>query len=144
MAKAPPLIFESLEEPQNLQFLTLIEYKRVKYLTVIENVVEDDIQAYVLDQLAAEGVNQDWFLSVATIWFYGASDRYPLSFEFAKLGQSDVARKILKTFNLNSTSRVIGKLFTYPINAKPKIKRRKVNFTPETNDIVFKKKEDTN
>lgn len=142
MAKAPPLIFESLEDPQNLQFLTLIEYKKIKYLSIIENVIEDEIQAYILDQLSAESVNQDWFLSVATIWFYGASDRYPLSFEFAKLGKSDVARKILKTFNLNSTSRVIGKLFTYPINSKPKIKRRKASFIPETNDVVFKRKDD--
>lgn len=141
MAKAPPLVFEVLEDPSNLQYLTLVEYKRVKYLTVIENVIEDEIQAYVLDQLAAEGVDQDWFLSVTTIWFYGASARYPLSFEFAKLGQGAIAKKILKTFNLNSTSRVIGKLFTYPINAKPKVKRRKASFIPETNDIIFKRKE---
>lgn len=137
MAKAPPLVFEQLEDVQNLQFLTLIEYKRVKYLTIIENVVDDEIQAYVLDQLAAEGIEQEWFLSVATIWFYGASDRYPLSFEFAKLHQSQVM-KVLKTFNLNSTSRVIGKLFTYPINAKPKVKRRKVNFIDNLPSVVFK------
>jgi ABC-type arginine transport system ATPase subunit len=139
MAKAPPLVFEELQDQSNLIFLTLVEYKRVKYLTVIENVIEDEIQAYVLDQLSAEGIDQEWFLSVATIWFYGASDRYPLSFEFAKLKQSQVARKVLKTFNLNSTSRVIGKLFTFPINSKPKIKRRKVNFVQETQNIVFKK-----
>lgn len=139
MAKAPPLVFEQLEEPQNLQYLTLIEYKRVKYLTVIENVVEDEIQAYILDQLAAEGIDQEWFMSVATLWFYSASDRYPLSFEFAKMGKSDVVRKVMKTFNMNSTSRVIGKLFTFPINAKPKVKRRKVNFVDELPAVVFKK-----
>ena len=142
MSKAPPLIFEVLEDVQNLQFLTLVEYKRVRYLTIIENVIDDEIHAYVLDQLSAEGINQEWFMSVATIWFYGASDKYPLSFEFAKINQSDVVRRVLKTFNLNSTSRVIGKLFTYPINVKPKVKRRKVNFIPETNDVIFKKKED--
>jgi hypothetical protein len=139
MAKAPPLIFESLEDTSNYIFLTLIEYKKVKYLTVIENVIDTEIQAYVLDNLSAEGIDHDWFLSIATKWFYSASERYPLSFEFAKLGKGDVVRKALKTFNINSTSRVIGKLFTYPVNAKPKIKRRKVIPIPETIEIKLKK-----
>lgn len=138
MAKAPPLVFEQLQDQSNLTYLTLIEYKKVKYLTVIENVVDEEIQAYVLDNLAAEGVDQEWFLSVATRWFYSASERYPLSFEFAKIGQGDVVRKVLKTFNINSTSRVIGKLFTYPMNTKPKVKRRKVNAIPETIEIKFR------
>lgn len=138
MPKAPPLIFENLEDASNLIFLTLLEFKKVKYLTVIENVVDDEIQAYVLDQLQAEGVDQEWFLSVATRWFYSSSDRYPLSFEFAKMGKGDVVRKVLKTYNINSISRVIGKLFTYPLNAKPKVKRRKVNPIPETIPIRLK------
>ena len=66
MAKAPPLIFESLEDTSNYIFLTLIEYKKVKYLTVIENVIDTEIQAYVLDNLSAEGIDHDWFLSIAT------------------------------------------------------------------------------
>jgi hypothetical protein len=137
MAKAPPLQFELLEDSeQNLIFLTLIEYKRTKYLTVIENVIDSEIQAYVLDSLSAEGIDQEWFMSVATYWFYAASDRYPLSFEFAKLGKGDVVRKVLKTFNIASTSRVIGKLFTYHINEKPKVKRRKVIHTDELQDVV--------
>lgn len=138
MAKTPPLVFEELQDQSNLIFLTLIEYKKVKYLTIIENVVEEEIQAYVLDNLVAEGVNQEWFLSVATKWFYAASEKYPLSFEFAKLGQGDVVKKALKTFNINSTSRVIGKLFVYPINTKPKVKRRKVSYVESATEIKFK------
>lgn len=138
MAKVHPIIFEELQDDKNLLFLTLIEYKKVKYLTIVENIVDTEIQAYILDNLAAEGIDQDWFLSVATKWFYAASDRYPLSFEFAKLGSGDVVRKSLKTFNINSTSRIIGKLFTYDINSKPKIKRRKVVPTQETAEIKFK------
>lgn len=138
MSKTPPLIFEDLSSPENLQFLALIEYKKVKYLTVIENVVDDEIQAYALDTLHAEGVDQDWFMSVATRWFYGASHRYPLSFEFAKLGKGDVVKKALKTFNINSTSRVIGKLFTFALNAKPKVKRRKVVTIPENFEVKFR------
>jgi hypothetical protein len=138
MAKAPPLIFEELQDHTNLIFLTLLEHKRIKYLCVVENVVDSDIQAYVLDQLAAEGVDQEWFMSVATYWYYAASDRYPLSFEFAKLGKGDVVRKVLKTFNIASTSRVIGKLFTYALNSKPKVKRRKVVHVIDAPEIKFR------
>jgi len=138
MSKSPPLVFETLEDNQNLLFLTLIEHKKVKYLTIIENLVETEIQAYVLDTLAAEGIDQEWFLSVATKWFYSASDRYPLSFEFAKLGKGDIVRKALKTFNINSTSRIIGKLFVYNMNEKTKVKRRKVMKLPENIEIKFK------
>ena len=139
MAKTPPLHIENLEDTSNLLFCTLLEFKRVKYLVIIENVVNDEIQAYALDSLASEGIDQDWFLSVATRWYYSASDRYPLSFEFAKIGQADVIKKVLKTFNVNSVSRVIGKLFVYDVNSKPKIKRRKVVQALEVNEIKLRK-----
>ena len=138
MAKTPPLVFEHLQDDLNYAFLTLIEYKRIKYLTVVENVLNDEIHAYVLDNLAAEGLDQQWFLSVATRWFYAASERYPLSFEFTKFGQGDVVKKVLKTFNINSTSRVIGKLFVYDTSAKPKVKRRKVQQHVEVESVKFK------
>jgi hypothetical protein len=139
MAKAPPLQIEDLQDPSNLLFCTLLEFKRTKYLVIIENVIDDEIQAYVLDLLAAEEIDQDWFLNIATRWFYSASDRYPLSFEFAKLGKGDVIKKVLKTFNVNSVSRVIGKLFTYAVNTKPKIKRRKVVNATEHNEVKLRK-----
>lgn len=139
MSKTPPLVFEELQDDSNLIYLTLIEFKKIKYLTVIENIVDDEIQAYILDNLSAEGIDQDWFLSVATRWYYASSERYPLSFEFAKIGKGDVVKKILKTYNINSISRVIGKLFRFPLNEKPKIKRRKVVVIPETIEIKFKK-----
>jgi len=132
------LLHEEMSNQSNYQYLMLIEYKKVKYLTVIENLVEDEIQAYVLDQLSAEGIDQDWFLSTATKWFYSASDRHPLSFEFTKLGKGDVVKKVLKTFNVNSVSRLIGKIFVYPINDKPRVKRRRVIQLPETADVRFK------
>lgn len=139
MAKAPPLVFEELQDQSNHLFFTLIEYKRIKYLTIIENVVDDDVQAYVLDNLDAEGIDQEWFMTVARRWYYAASDRYPLSFEFAKLGKGDVVEKIRKTFHISSMSRVIGRLFTYQINTKPKVKRRKVTPVSSTVEIKFKK-----
>ena len=139
MAKAPPLVFEELQDELNYIFLTLIEFKRIKYLTIVENVIDDEIHAYVLDLLPAEEVDPNWFMSVATRWFYSASERYPLSFEFAKLGQGEVIKKAIRTFNINSTSRVIGKLFKFNVNAKPKVRRRKVLTIPERIEIKLKR-----
>ncbi len=138
MTQKLPLIYEELYDQSNYGYLMLIEYKKIKYLTVVENLVDDEIQAYVLDQLPAEGIDQDWFLSVTTRWFYASSDRYPLSFEFTKLGKADVVKKVLKTFNVNSVSRLIGKIFIYNLNSKPKVKRRRVAQTSETADVKFK------
>lgn len=138
MAKPPPLVFEHLQDELNMTFLTLIEYKKVKYLTIVENVIDEEIHAYVLDQLEAEGVDQQWFMSVATKWFYSASERYPLSFEFTKHGQGDVVKKALKTFNMNSASRVIGKLFVYNMQGKPKVRRRKVQPLPAMLEVKLK------
>ena len=138
MSKRFPLIFETLEDEKNCLYLTLIEYKRVRYLTIVENLVNNEIHAYILDNLEAEGIDQDWFMGIATKWFYSASDRYPLSFEFSKLGYGDVVKKTLKTFNINATSRIIGKIFSYDIDSKPKIKRRKVVSVACVNEIKFK------
>ena len=138
MPKIPPLVFEHVEEELNYVFLTLIEYKRVKYLTIVENLIDDEIHAYSLDNLTAEGIDYNWFMGVAIRWFYSASDRYPLSFEFTKIGQGDIVKKVLKTFNINSASRIIGKLFVYNTQVKPKIRRRKIQPLVELESIKFK------
>lgn len=138
MAKAPPLVFEEIQDDLNYIFLTLIEYKKIKYLTIVENVIDDEIHAYALDNLAAEGIDIGWFMSVAVKWFYASSERYPLSFEFAKLGMGEVIKRSIRTFNINATSRVIGKLFTYNLAVKPKIRRRKVQPIPENITVKFK------
>lgn len=139
MSKPPSLILEDLGTELNQVFLTLIEFKRAKYLTVVENMVGDEIHAYVLDQLEAEGIDQQWFMSVAIKWFYAASERYPISFEFAKLGAADHVQRVMKTFPAGAASRVIGKIFVYNMHGKPKIRRRKIQAIPEMIPINFKR-----
>ena len=138
MSKIPQLIFEELQDTTNNAFLTLIEYKKVKYLVIIDNIVGNEIYAYVLDHLKSEDIDQDWFMKIATYWFYSASEKYPLSFEFSKCGKTQETKKILKTFNISSVSRIIGKLFKYELNTKPKVKRRKV--VPVSDSIEIKLK----
>lgn len=141
MTKIPSFVFEELSDPLNYVFLTLIEFKRVKYLTIVENMIGDEIQAYVLDQLEAEGIDQKWFMTIAIKWFYAASERYPLSFEFAKHGAAEHVQSVLKTFPVGAASRVIGKIFVYNMLGTPKVRRRKIQSIPEMIPINFKARE---
>jgi len=139
--KIPPLILENLDSNDNHAYLTLIVYKKQKYLVVVDNIVNEEISAFVLDIAETEDIDVNWFLSVCNLWFYASSEKYPLSFEFAKLGQLDKVKRIIKTFNINSVSRIIGRIFMYNIQNKPKVKRRKIIPVPEYVEIKFKKTE---
>jgi hypothetical protein len=139
--KIPPLILENLDSNENHAYLTLIIYKKQKYLVVVDNIVNEEISAFVLDFAESEDIDVNWFLSTCNLWFYSASEKYPLSFEFAKMGQLDKVKKIIKTFNINSVSRIVGRIFMFNIQNKPKVKRRKIVPVPEYVEIKFKKSE---
>lgn len=138
----PPLILEELQDKANYLYLTLIEYKKERYLAVIDNIRGSDISAFVLDYADAENIDMKWFLSIANIWYYKSSDKYPLSFEFAKIGVKNKVTPIMRTFNLDYVSRMIGKIFVYDIDAKPKIKRKRVSVIPSSVEIKLKKNKD--
>ena len=140
--KVPPLVLENVDAPDmNNAYLTLIIYKKEHYLTVVDNVHDEEISAFVLDRAEAEGVDKQWFISVCNLWFYKSSDKYPLSIEFAKMGNYEKVKRMLKTFNVSSISRIIGRIFMYNINAKPKVKRRKIVPVPQYIEIKLKKNE---
>lgn len=141
MAKknAPPLIIEHFQNRSNMMFLALIEYKKTTYLTVIDNIRGNEISAFVLDTAEAEDLDISWFVTVATRWYYESSEKYPLSFEFARLGQADAFTSILKTFKIDYVSRLVGKIFHFDLDRKPKIKRKKVQLIPSGVEIKFKK-----
>lgn len=140
--KIPPLILENLDSNDNHAYLTLIVYKKQKYLVIVDNIVNEEISAFVLDIAETENIDVNWFLSICNLWFYASSEKYPLSFEFAKLGQLDHVKRIIKTFNINSVSRIVGRIFMYNIQNKPKVKRRKIIPVPEYIEIKFKKSEE--
>lgn len=137
--KIPPLVLENLDSNENHAYLTLIIYKKQKYLVVVDNIVNEEISAFVLDNISSEDIDTQWFISVCNLWFYSSSEKYPLSFEFAKLGQLDKVKTIIKTFNINSVSRIIGRIFMYNIQNKPKVKRRKIIPVPDYIEIKLKK-----
>jgi len=138
--KIPPLIIEHFADTSNLCFISLIEYKRENYLGVIDNITDTELNAFILSHAKPEVIEAEDFLRFAVRWFYRSSGKYPLSFEFARLGLSNKIQPLYKTFDLGYVSRVVGKPFIFDnLNASTKIKRRRVVQVPEYVEIKFKK-----
>lgn len=139
--KIPPLIIEHFMDTSNLCFVSLIEYKREQYLGIIDNITDTELNAFILSHAKPEIISKEDFIKFAIRWFYKSSGKYPLSFEFAKLGLSNRMQPLYKTFDLGYVSRVVGKPFIFDnLNAGTKIKRRRVVQVPEYVEITFKKK----
>ncbi len=138
--KIPPLIIEHFADTSNLCFISLTEYKRENYLGVIDNITDTELNAFILSHAKPEVIEAEDFLRFAVRWFYKSSGKYPLSFEFARLGLSNKIQPLYKTFDLGYVSRVVGKPFIFDnLNASTKIKRRRVVQVPEYVEIKFKK-----
>lgn len=137
--KIPSLIVERAEDQGNYFYLSVLEYRRQNYLVIVDNITEEEVGAYVLDYAQQEGLDMQQLMSVITHWFYGASERYPLSFEFSRLGIASRTTKIYKTFELAHVTRLIGKDFTYDLNSAPKVKRRRVNKIPAGIEIKLRR-----
>jgi len=136
--KIPPLHFEIVQERSNLLFLSVIEYKRENYLTVIDNITPTEVTAFVLDYAEQEGISIKDLLSVANLWYYGNSHKHPFSVEIAKKDLTAKVGPMIKTFDIGFISRVVGCPFFYNMMVK-KVKRRRVIAIPEGVEIKLKK-----
>jgi hypothetical protein len=117
----------------------VISYRHENYLVIIDNITEDTVGAYVLDFAQQEGLNLKQLISVITTWFYRASYRYPLSFEFSRLGMAHRTNRIYKNFELTHVTRLIGNGFRYELLAPPKVRRRRVNMIPAGVEIKLRR-----
>lgn len=138
--RIPELKVETLAHKANFIYLSLLEYKRETYLCIIDNVTPSEIGAYVLDYAEQEEIPVTQFLSIATKWFYGKSEKHPLSVEVAKWGLTEKLSKIYRTFDATYVSRIVGQSFAYDNMQKNKVKRRRVVPVQEGVEIVLKKK----
>lgn len=137
--KIPPLLIETKSDNSNYFFLSVLEYKKESYLVVVDNVTNNEICAYVLDMAEAEKIDAQWFLNVCLQWYYGGSDRYPVSFEFNKIGAAGKVAPLLKTFKIDYVTRLIGEVFQYDMYSKPKVRRKKISQIPSTPELELKK-----
>jgi hypothetical protein len=137
--KVPNLVVERAEDQGNYFYLSVLEFRKENYLVIVDNITEDGIGAYVLDFAQQEGIDLKQFISVVTSWFYRGSFKYPLSFEFSRLGMAMHTNRIHKNFELAHVTRLIGNDFRYDLTAPPKIKRRRVSMIPAGVEIKLRK-----
>ena len=132
MAKTTvPLISEDYPEGyDSYQFISLIQYGREKYLTVIDNSNDETIRCYVLDLCGPEEVDEHAFLEIASIWYKTVSDKFPLSVALTRLGLNQPTSRILRTFDIEFVSRVIGPIPRYGSGGKVSVKRKKKRTLP--------------
>ena len=132
--KIPDLIIEPVSELLNSSFLSLIEHHGIKYLTVINNITEDMVTAYVLDIAEQERIDLKLFISIVSKW-YEAGATQPLSFELAGLGLSSITKRIFKQFEADHVTRLIGTAFKFNLTEEPKLKRRRATFIYSPQEI---------
>lgn len=137
--KIPSLTLEYFQDQTNLLYLSLVEYKKETFITIIDNIKSTEITAFVLDFVEPEGIDMATFLSIANIWYYKSSGQYPLSIELAQQGLTETFSPIMKTYDIDNISRIVGLPFTYDVDSKPKVKRRRIIPIPSCVEIVLKK-----
>lgn len=134
-----PLIREDHPEDYvGYPFITLIQYRKDNILTIIDNSDDKEIGAFVLDLCAPELVNEERIIEVAANWYEEGHERFPISFEFSRLGISSETGKIFRNYNIEFITRVIGPLPRFDMNTPPQIKRRRRKAVPP--GIVVHKK----
>jgi hypothetical protein len=134
-----PLVVEP--HPQGytgLPYVTLVCYREKEVLTIIDNCTDKYIKAYILDLCGPEDVDQTAMLQVAEHWYDNERDARPLSFTMSIHGVAQEGNKILRTYNTEYVTRVIGPMFRYPMNEVVSVKRRKRKHLPADIEIVTK------
>lgn len=137
--RIPDLHVEFACDRGNYFFLGVLQHRKETYLVIVDNITDEEVSAYVLDFAQREGIDLQQFISVATQWFYRGSHRYPLSFEFSRLGLSGHMNRIYKNFELTHVTRLIGNGFKYDFFSAPKVKRRRVSKIPAGIEVKLKK-----
>jgi hypothetical protein len=131
---------EYIESSDNLHYLSVIKFRDTDYLCIIDNITDETLTAYVLDNTQIVGINPSVIIHIATRWFYSNSTRHPISFEFSKRNCAARTSLILRSFNLYEVQQITGKPFVFNIYDRQKIRSRKIQQIPQTVEIKLSKK----
>jgi hypothetical protein len=108
----------------------MLEHRRERYLVIIDNIDDEIITAYVLDYAQQEGVDLITFINLAEHWLKASDGKYPLSFELSRLGLTNTARRIYKTFDMAYVTRLVGRSFSYDLTTPTRVRRRRASRVP--------------
>lgn len=106
-------------------FITLIQYQDQTLLTIVDNMDETKIMAYVLDFCGPERIDEQMVLNIAKCWFDNSREMYPVSIAFANHDLLGNTSRLYRIMNINFVTRFIGPASKYTINQCQTIKRRK-------------------
>ncbi len=127
-----PLIVENHpEEYDGYPFITLIQYRKDHFLTIIDNSTPKQIKSYVLDLCGPSRVNEELVIEIASDWWNKHREYYPLSFEFSKKGLTRQMSSIYRSFNIEYVTRIIGPLPKFEMQEVQSVKRRKRKGIPK-------------
>jgi hypothetical protein len=137
--KIPPLIIEKIIDETNLYFLSVIEFRRMEYLGVINDITATHIKAYTFENIRPNSIQSQDFLSLIIQWYYADSFRKPLSISLSQNGMTGLTAPLYKSFELNGVSRIIGNPFIFSQFTECSTKKRKVLPIPEGIEIRLRK-----
>ena len=124
--KVVPLIVEPHPKDYNgLPFITLIQYRKLPMLAIVDNADDEIIRAYVLDYCSPEEIDETTLFQVALNWYENHRTNFPISVEFSRHGLTAQLSKIYRALNVEFVSRVIGPVPKYPMSIVKSIKRRR-------------------
>lgn len=131
-----PLVVQNHPTEYNgYPFITLIQHRNQHVLSIVDNVDDKVIRAFVLDLCGPSRLDEAVVINAASTWFYTHKQRYPLSFEFSRLGMTSEVSKIYRTYSIEFVTRVIGPLPRYEMNDIHSVKRRRRKAIPTGMEI---------
>ena len=136
--KYPLIVEEHPDDYDGYEFITLIRYNDDNYLTIVDNMQPKFIDCYVLDFCAGANIEEEFVIKLAHEWYMNSSDKYPVSIEFSKRGETSKVSRILRSFNIDYVSRVIGPLPNFEMKGVDKVRKRKRKPVPKGVKIVQK------
>lgn len=133
-----PLIIEPYpKEYKGYPFITLIVYRKQQMLTIVDNVDNDNIKAFVLDYCGAEDVNEERLILTTAEWYETDKNNYPISIEFSRRGMTGETSRIYRTFSIEFVSRVIGPVPKFSMESSKSIKRRRRKSVPQGVEVLI-------
>lgn len=135
-----PLIAEAHpEDYHGYEFITLIRYNDENYLSIVDNVVNNQIVAYILDFCGPTSINEEHLIEVVDRWYQKSRSQYPVSIEFSRLGIVESLTPILRCLPIDYVSRVIGPLPEFNMGGPFKVKKRKKKSIPNGVEFIDKR-----
>lgn len=121
-----PLVVENHpKQYKGFPFITYIQFHNSNVLALVDNVHNKQLQCFVLDFCQPEEIDEATLIEIASQWYADHSHRVPLSVYMNQIGVNGSTDKLYRTYNIEFITRIVGPLFTYPINEVVVTRRKK-------------------